>query len=98
MKIVIGYTEYPSLFQSLCQEFNERKTYILLSKMSKVTKEGLQKKFKKTKNFSCISDDAMIHCRQQKSKCFYLTDKCKQFVAMIKVPLQKFRKYEAKIC
>ena len=56
------------------------------------------KKFKKTKNFSCISDDAMIHCRQQKSKCFYLTDKCKQFVAMIKVPLQKFRKYEAKIC
>ena len=51
MKIVIGYTGYPSLFQSLCQEFNERKTYILLSKMSKVTKEGLQKKFKKNKKF-----------------------------------------------
>ena len=60
MKIVIRYTGYPSLFQSLCQEFNERKTYILLSKMSKVTKEGLQKKFKKTKNFSCISVKAML--------------------------------------
>ena len=49
MKIVIEYTGYPSLFQSLCQEFNERKTYILLSKMSKVTKEGLQKSLKKKK-------------------------------------------------
>ena len=27
------------------------------------------------KNYSCISNDAMIHCRQQKSKCFYTVDK-----------------------
>ena len=34
----------------------------------------------------------MIHCRQQKSKCFYLMDKYENFVAAIKVLLQKIQR------
>ena len=50
------------------------------------------------KIYSCICDGPMIHCLQQKSKCFSLVDKKNFFVAAKKSPHGKYQRKRRMIC
>ena len=65
---------------------------LLVSRAVVVHEEHLRK------IYSCICDGPMIHCLQQKSKCFSLVDKKEFFVAAKKSPHGKQQRKRRDVC